>query len=110
MIVEVHVNCPSAVVADRIAAAVLAKRLAAAANRHPEIVSRYRWKGAPCEAAETPLVLKTRKELFEALAEEIRRVHPYETPGVVAVELVAATPDYAAWIIAETDAPSGDRA
>jgi uncharacterized protein involved in tolerance to divalent cations len=49
-----------------------------------------------------PWTLATRRARFDALAEFARRLHPYEVPAVMAVALEAATPDYAAWIEAET--------
>jgi periplasmic divalent cation tolerance protein len=100
--IAVWINCPDADVADAIAEALLGRRLAASANRYPPVASRYHWRGKVEAAEEVPLMVKTRAGLFEAVAAAARALHPYETPGIWAVPLAAATQDYAAWIVAET--------
>ena len=99
----IWINCPDGAVADAIAADLLARRLVACANRYPEIASRYHWKGQVEGATEVPLLLKTRAELFDAVAAAVRALHPYETPAVYAVEVVAATEEYRDWVLAETE-------
>ena len=106
-IVTVEINCPDAGTAATIAEALVARRLAASANIHPAIESRYRWHGRVERATEVPLVLKTRAALFPALAEAARALHPYETPSILARPVAAATDDYRAWIAAETEGDPG---
>lgn len=100
--IDVMVTCPDRDGALAIARAVVAERLAACANIGGEVTSIYRWKGAIEEAVETTLVIKSRASLFEALAARVRALHSYETPCIIATELVALDPDYAAWLEAET--------
>jgi len=64
-------------------------------------VSFYRWKGALEESAEWSLVVKTRGDLFPAVCTEIRRLHSYETPEIVALEIVDGAPEYLQWMDAE---------
>lgn len=56
-------------------------------------------------ATEIPLRARTRADLFAPLAEAARALHPYETPGIHAVPAAAVTPDYLAWVCAETATP-----
>lgn len=105
-IVDVWINCPSADVADAIADALISKRLVACSNRYGEIASRYFWKGKIEEAIEVPLLVKTRLSLFEAVKEETIRLHPYETPSVLGVEISAGNQEYIDWVYAETE-PKG---
>ena len=101
-LVDVWVNCPDRVTAERIADACVTARLAACANIFAPIFSIYRWKGAIERAEEVPLVLKTRAELFEALSARVKALHPYEVPSIVATELPLVEKDYADWLAAET--------
>jgi periplasmic divalent cation tolerance protein len=48
------------------------------------------------------LSIKTRADLFDAVAAAIRAAHPYELPEILAVPICDATSDYLAWIDAET--------
>lgn len=100
--VDVWVNCPDRAVAERIAQACVAERLAACANILPPVSSLYRWKGAVEHAEEVPLLLKTRAGLFEALCAVIKPLHPYETPGIVATAIVDADRTYCDWLDQET--------
>ena len=91
----------SAEEAERIARGVLEKRLAACVNIVPGLQSLYWWKGAIEQAPEWLLVIKTRRDRFEALREELGRLHSYETPEVIALPVVEGAASYLAWIDAE---------
>ncbi len=103
-VIEVWVNCPDEQTASTIAEAVVSERLAAAANIHPPISSLYRWAGRIERAREVPLVLKTRRSLFDRLAERIADLHAYETPGIIARDVTAAHRPYQSWVNKETKA------
>ncbi len=100
--VDVWVNCPNRETAERIAEACIDARLAACANIFAPIWSIYRWQGAVERAEEIPLLFKTRRNLFDALATQVRSLHPYEVPSIVATDIVAIDTAYADWLKAET--------
>jgi len=78
-------TCGSAEEAASIARALVERRLAACVNIVPGVRSVYRWKGAVEEAGEWLLIVKSSQALFERLEEELRRMHSYETPEIVAL-------------------------
>jgi periplasmic divalent cation tolerance protein len=88
--------------ADRIASAVVRKRLAACAQIVGPIRSTYWWKGKVEEAGEWLCVMKTRQDLFSALEKEIKSIHPYEVPEIIALPIVAGSKSYLQWIDDET--------
>lgn len=104
-LILLEVSCPDPATAERIGAALLVRRLVACVHLGPSFRSLYRWKGVTERAEEAPLAAVTRAELFEAAAATARELHPYETPGILALPLAAATEDYAAWVRAETGPP-----
>ncbi|MEM1265050.1 MAG: divalent-cation tolerance protein CutA [Pseudomonadota bacterium] len=104
-VIDVRIQCPDVETADRIAAALIEARLAAAANRHPDIVSRYVWNGALVTAREVPLILRSQRAHFEAIAREVLRLHPYDTPSITGVALDDVSPRYAAWVADMTANP-----
>ena len=71
---------------------LLADRLVACGQRVGPVVSRYWWQGALDRAEEWLVLLKTRAELATAVVDAVVAAHPYETPEVVVLDLVAATP------------------
>jgi periplasmic divalent cation tolerance protein len=95
-------TCGSAEEAEKIARALVERRLAACVNIVPGARSIYRWKGAVEDATEWLLVIKSRRPLFEPLLEELRRVHSYETPEVIALPIVAGAQSYLEWLESET--------
>ena len=84
--------------ADRIARALVERRLAACVNVVPGVVSHYRWKGELQRDEERLLVIKTRAERIDALREALRELHPYELPELVAFEISAGSAEYLKWL------------
>ena len=105
--IQIVATCPTRELADQIARALVELRLAACAQVGGPISSTYHWQGAVESAEEFVLVAKTRAELFDGAAAEITRLHPYDTPEIIAVPIVAGSAKYLDWIAAETSGPGG---
>jgi periplasmic divalent cation tolerance protein len=103
--VVAYSTCGSAEEARRIALHLVERRVAACVNILPGIHSVYRWKGAIEEAAEWMLIIKTRRSLVQALGAELRKVHSYEVPELVALTVVDGLEPYLDWIDEETGTP-----
>ncbi|HSD66411.1 MAG TPA: divalent-cation tolerance protein CutA [Vicinamibacteria bacterium] len=84
--------------AERIARALVERRLAACVNVVPGVVSIYRWRGEVCRDEERLLVVKTRRERLDALREALVDLHPYELPELVALEITGGHEPYLAWL------------
>jgi periplasmic divalent cation tolerance protein len=97
-------NLPDRAAAERLADALIEKRLAACVNILAPCRSVYRWKGAVQHDEEHPLLIKTTAERYPALESVIRAGHPYELPEIIAVAIERGLPAYLAWIDAETNA------
>ena len=101
-IVSVYALFGSAEEARHISRTAVEEGLAACANVFAPCHSIYRWEGRIEEAAEVPVLLKTRADLAERLIARIDALHSYEVPAAVAWRIEAAIPSYAAWVEAET--------
>lgn len=95
----VLITCPPAV-ADGLATALVEARLAACVNVLPGIQSVYRWQDAVERSAETLLIAKTTPDAYGALEAQVRALHPYELPEIVAVDIAAGLPAYLQWLAA----------
>ena len=84
--------------ASAIGTALVNERLAACVNIVPEVRSLFFWNGKTRDACETLLVCKSRQELFERLTERVKGLHSYSVPEIVALPIVAGSPDYLAWL------------
>ena len=95
-------TAPDADVAARIAHALVAERLVACANLVANVRSIYRWQGRVEDAGEVLLVLKTRADRVDALAERLRALHPYDEPELVVLPSAGGLAPYLDWVRAES--------
>ena len=104
--IVVLTTCDSEETARTLARSLLEARLAACVNIVPGAISLYWWQGAVEEATEWILLIKSSRELFEALREQITREHTYQTPEVVALTVVDGSQDYLNWLERELRRPA----
>jgi periplasmic divalent cation tolerance protein len=97
-------TCPDAPTAERIAEALVDRRLAACVNIVPGITSIYRWQEAVERSNEQLLLIKSASERYDQLEAAVRELHPYELPELIAVEAAGGLPPYLAWIVESTSA------
>lgn len=100
-VLVVLVTTPTAEVAADLARALVEARLAACGNVVPGLRSIYRWEGAVQDEPEALLLLKTTRDRFEALRDEVLRRHPYQVPEVVALPVEAGSAAYLDWVRAQ---------
>lgn len=96
----VYITHPSEEKAREISDRLLEKKLIACANIFP-ITSAYWWQGAIQHEGEWVSVVKTTLPVWERLKEEVERIHPYEVPCIIKLE-VEANKAYYKWIAEET--------
>ena len=84
--------------ATRLAEMLVGAHLAACVQILPEMESVYRWQGKIERQAEVLLLAKTTREKFEELEREVRALHSYDTPEIIAVPVTAASAPYLAWL------------
>jgi periplasmic divalent cation tolerance protein len=104
--IVVFTTCGSEEEARKLASALIEKHLAACVNITAPVTSIYRWKGAIEEQKEWMLIIKTRREKFESLRILLEAAHSYELPEVLALPVVEGSPNYLAWLEAETSVPT----
>lgn len=101
----VLITAPGQESAEKIAAELLGKKLAACVNIMPSIQSLFNWKGEAQNDREVLLLVKTRASLFqEQLVPAVKAVHPYEVPEIIALPVLMGSQSYLDWIAAETAA------
>ena len=95
-------NLPDRAAAERLADALIQKRVAACVNILAPCRSVYRWKAAMQHDEEHPVLIKTTAERYPALEAAIRAGHPYELPEIIAVPIERGLPAYLDWVAVET--------
>lgn len=84
--------------ARQIARTLLQQKLAACVHIRGPIESSYWWQGQLEFAAEWQCIVKTRRDLYTKVEQAILAVHPYQTPEIVAIDIVAGSEAYLRWL------------
>ena len=101
-VIVVLVTAASERQAVRIGRALVGAELAACVNIVRGVRSIFRWEGKISEDREVLLIIKSRADLFGRLAAEVKRLHSYQVPEVIAFPIVHGAVDYLAWILKST--------
>jgi periplasmic divalent cation tolerance protein len=88
--------------ATRLAEMLVGSHLAACVQILPEIESVYRWEGKIERASEILMLVKTTKDRFVDLDREVRALHSYDTPEIIAIPVVAGSESYLKWLTQAT--------
>jgi periplasmic divalent cation tolerance protein len=102
----VYMTMPNRETAGQIARVLVEERLAAGANILGPVSSLYWWRGRIEEANEWVCIAKTTRNAFIPLEARVRRLHPYETPCVVALPLECGSAPFFRWLEEETSVPA----
>lgn len=92
--------------AARLAELLVGAQLAACVQILPPIDSVYRWKGTIQRETEVLLIAKTARAKFEEVEREVRALHSYDTPEIIALPITAGSAPYLEWLSASLD-PQG---
>jgi periplasmic divalent cation tolerance protein len=89
--------------ATRLADMLVGAHLAACVQILPEMESVYRWQGKIERQSEILLLAKTTRAKFAELELEVRALHSYDTPEIIAVPVVDGSTPYLDWLSKATD-------
>lgn len=103
MYLAVFITAPDMETAKKIARHLLEKRTASCINMTP-VKSMYWWEGKIEDSDEVLLIVKTTTDRLNDLVKEVKSVHPYQLPEVVAVPIVGGLREYLGWVERETHA------
>ena len=84
--------------AEKIAQQLLKEQLIACANITCPVSSLFHWAGKLEKAEEYLVFMKSRKDLFEKLAETVKALHSYEVPEIIALPIVEGSKAYLDWL------------
>jgi len=82
----------------RISHILLNKKLAACVKLFENVRSFYWWKGKIESANEIQLMIITQKNLVEKVFSEIKKIHSYEVPEMIEIQIGRINKDYLDWI------------
>ena len=96
--IVVFITAPNREEAARLAELLVGARLAACVQILPEMESVYRWEGKIERQSEFLMIAKSTRDKFDQLEREVRAIHSYETPEIVALPVSAISAPYLKWL------------
>ena len=97
----VYVTATSKSEAITLGQSAVESRNAACANVLGESTSIFRWEGEIQTNSETILILKTTSDKLASLIDKLKKIHSYECPCVLAINIKKGNPDFLDWITHE---------
>ena len=85
--------------AKKIAHTIIEKNLAACCNILPNAISIYNWQGKTEQTEESLILIKTTQRKYEQLEKEIKMIHSYSVPEIIATKIETGSSAYIDWII-----------
>ena len=101
IIVQTHTNKKQ--VYEDISRSLIEKRMAACVNVYPTILSVYHYNEEVIEDKEYLIHVKTTSDKFTETRKIIERLHNYETPEIISLEILEGNEQYLKWIQDEID-------
>jgi periplasmic divalent cation tolerance protein len=100
MFIIIKVTCPDVDEARKISAHLLREKFISSANFFP-IKSVSSWTGKIQEVDEMIVLLKTRKENWEKVRDEVKKIHTYKVSCITKID-VEANDEYEDWVRKQT--------
>ena len=83
--------------AEKVAGVLVDAGLAVCAQVGADLVSFFRWDGAVCREQEVAVLFKVLPDRYDLCAGELKLLHPYDVPQIVAWPAGRVDAAYLAW-------------
>ena len=80
--------------AEKLSLGLVENKLAFCVNTLPGVQSTYHWEGEIHVDEEFQLIVKTRKDRYDALETWVKNNHSYEVPEIIALPIEQGLPAY----------------
>ena len=89
---------PDAEIARKIAHELVENAIVACANIVPSVESIYLWKEKVETSAEVLTIFKMTAAGYSEFESRLRKLHPYDVPEIVRLNIAGGNPDYLRWV------------
>ena len=95
--------------AKKIARTLIEKKLAACCNIINKVRSVYLWQDSIKETEEYLLLIKTTQKNYDQLEKEIKMIHSYSVPEIIATKIESGSSAYVDWIVESTEKQGSEK-
>ena len=88
---------------QRLVNGLVKNRLIACGQILGSVQSTYWWKGEIETAQEWMCLAKSKEEKFGEIVDQVKQIHSYDVPEIIAVPLIAVDENYARWLEQEVN-------
>jgi periplasmic divalent cation tolerance protein len=96
--IQVFITINDKARAKEIAEVLLDKGLAACVQINGPLTSIYKWEDKLVEDQEWLLIAKSSKVHYSELEKQVKEIHVYEVPEILAVKVENGNEDYLSWL------------
>ena len=89
---------PDRETAQKIARELVENAVVACANIVPSVESIYFWKDKVETSAEVFAIFKMTAARYSEFESRLRKLHPYDVPEIVRLNIAGGNPDYLRWV------------
>ena len=101
-LIVVLITASSAEEGEKIAMSLVDHHLVACVNVVPSIKSFFFWEGKPSQESEVLLIAKSRMPLLDKVIEQVKKIHSYKVPEIIALPVIGGSEEYLKWVEAST--------
>jgi len=101
-----YITCKNVEQAKSIGKHLMDKKLCACVNIFPDMQPMFFWppkSGKIDESKEVVLIAKTIEAKYQALEDEVHKIHTYEVPCVIAIPVQHIAKKYYDWLVGEME-------
>ncbi len=96
--VIIFITCATKKEAREISERLVQSRLVACVNIIDRIESIFWWKENIDSSREVLLIAKSKRSLINEIVSQVKLMHSYQVPEIIAVPIIAGNRDYIKWI------------
>lgn len=98
MYVVIFITVKNVMEGEKIAHHLVKEQLVACVNIISGVKSIFTWQGKVDHADEALLILKSKKSCFPKIVAQVKKLHSYDCPEVIAMPIIGGNKDYLNWV------------
>ena len=96
--IVILITASSAEEGEKIASSLVENHMVACINIVPSVKSLFFWEGKTAQESEVLLIAKSRRPLLDKIVEQVKKIHSYKVPEIIALPVIGGSEEYLKWV------------